>query len=139
MVSNLAKLYYNINYELYESNGLLFKKNCVVVRKRLRKEMLNKLHFSDMGVEKTKSWARDILYWPGMNNDIENLISNCSVCKNNSKESLHPHDIPNQPWEKIGTDIFHYKGNNYIIVVDYFSKYVEISLLPSLTMDNVCM
>lgn len=46
----------------------------------MRKEMLNKLHYNHMGIEKTKLRAREIIFWPGMTTQIEDKISNCDIC-----------------------------------------------------------
>ena len=46
-------------------------------------------------------------------------------------------ELPNKPWKKVGTDIFHLDGKNYLLVIDYFSNYPEIALLTSLTASNV--
>ena len=42
--------------------------------------MLVKIHASHMGVEKSKRRERDILYWPGMNGQIEEMILKCPTC-----------------------------------------------------------
>ena len=41
-----------------------------------------------------------------------------------------PHEVPNQPWSKLGADIFTYSNNDHLLVVDYFSKYPEVVSLP---------
>jgi hypothetical protein len=70
-----------------------------------------------------------------VNNDIQHFISNCSICnkfwKANTREPLKPHDIPSRPWTKLGADLMEFKGKNYLLCVDYYSKYPEIALLPS--------
>jgi len=52
--------------------------------------MLGKIHESHLGIEKSKRRARDLLYWPNMNAQITDLISNCSSRlkhrKQNAKE-----------------------------------------------------
>ena len=37
--------------------------------------------------------------------------------------------LPKGPWETVGSDIFVLKGIKYILVVDYYSKYIEIAIL----------
>uniref|UniRef100_A0A2C9L8M1 Integrase catalytic domain-containing protein n=1 Tax=Biomphalaria glabrata TaxID=6526 RepID=A0A2C9L8M1_BIOGL len=51
--------------------------------------------------------------------------------KSQQKEPLLPHDTPVLPWEKIGADIFEYLGKNYFLLVDYYSKFFEINLIPT--------
>ena len=47
-----------------------------------------------------------------------------------NRESLHPHDIPGLPWwQVVGTDLFDYAGQTYLLVTDFYSKYFEIELL----------
>lgn len=84
-------------------------------------------------MEKCKNRAREILFWPNMSKDIENLVSNCEIClkyqKANSKEPMWSREIPYGPWEVLATDLFEFKGNTYLLVVDAFSKFMEVALL----------
>ena len=43
------------------------------------------------------------------------------------------HEVPNRPWEKVGTDIFTIKGRNYLVTVDYFSQFFQVDYLPETT------
>lgn len=127
--------------DLTTSDNLLFKGNKLFVPDSLRAEMLNRIHYAHLGKEKCKNLARDVLFWPGMSRDIDNLIEYCDTCtsllKNNTKETLRPHDVPDNVWSKIGVDIFTLYDINYLLVVDYFSKFVELRKLNSLTTDSV--
>ena len=44
-----------------------------------------------------------------------------------------PSVVPDRPWQVIGTDICHVKKRPYLIAVDYFSKFIEVNYLPSLS------
>ena len=37
--------------------------------------------------------------------------------------------MPEQPWQEVGTDLFEWKGQEFVLVVDYFSRYCEIGVL----------
>ena len=41
-----------------------------------------------------------------------------------------PHDIPDGRWQKIAMDIMTYHVRDYLVIVDYYSKYPEVSLIP---------
>ena len=41
------------------------------------------------------------------------------------------HEIPDQPWDKIGTDLFSFDNKYYVIVFGYTSKFFQISQLPN--------
>ena len=46
-----------------------------------------------------------------------------------------PHPVPEQPWEKVGVDYFTLAGKDYLLVVDYFSKYPEVLQVNGKTAD----
>ena len=128
------KPYFAFRDEITYESQLLFKGSRLIVPINLRSDMLKRIHESHMGIVKSKQLARDIIFWPGMGAQIEDVIARCSTCQANRKsqasEPMISHDIPGTPWAKVATDLFHYKGRDYVVCVDYFSKYPEISLLP---------
>ena len=111
--------------------------------KVLRKEMLFLLHEGHLGIEKTKAIARSCLYWPGISREIEEMVSRCSVCnsyrRKQQTEPLMPHEVPQRPWAKVGVDLFQFAAQDYLLVVDYFSKYPEIALLEAKTSASVIL
>ena len=80
----------------------------------LRQEMLMKVHETHLGMDKCKSWARSVLSWPSVCQEINDMIARCSVCaklrKVNQREPFIPHEIPALPWQKVGADIFYFGG-----------------------------
>lgn len=81
--------------------------------------------------------ARTAVYWPGINADIDRMVSSCETClKHQAKQPKEPltiTDLPEEPWQKVGTDLFHLDGKKYLLVIDYLSNYPEMALLPSMT------
>ena len=79
--------------------------------------------------------ARECMYWPGMTAELKEYISQCETCSKydtkQQRESLMSHEITERPWEKIGTDLYTIDGQDYLIVVDYFSNFWEIDHLPN--------
>lgn len=41
--------------------------------------------------------------------------------------------LPEYPWQKVATDMMQYKNNMYLLVVDYYSRYIEIGKLTATT------
>ena len=119
-VPDSAKPYFTVKENLYKANGLLFKKESLVVPMSLRAEMLKRINFNHMGIEKCKLRARKSLYWPGMSNGIENLLSNCEACAKfhrlNRKDPMILREVPEAPWQVVGSDLF------YLDRKDYMSK-----------------
>lgn len=133
--------YYNIWAELSVVNGLLLRKERIVIPQSLRPEMLKRLHEGHLGMEKCKRRARTSVYWPGINADIDRMVSSCEIClKHQAKQPKEPliiTDLPQEPWQKVGTDLFHLDGKNYLLVIDYLSNYPEMALLPSMSATSV--
>ena len=45
--------------------------------------------------------------------------------------------LPELPWQKVATDLFEWKNKNYLLIVDYYSRYIEIALLKQTTAEEV--
>ena len=48
-----------------------------------------------------------------------------------------PMEIPERPCAKVGADLFEFKNQHYLLIVDYFSKWPEISRLDNLSAKDV--
>ncbi|CAB3995096.1 Transposon Ty3-G Gag-Pol poly [Paramuricea clavata] len=70
--------------------------------------------------------------WPDKARQVDPA---CDACVENGNyqpsETLIPHEVPSTPWEKVGIDLFQLKNKDYLIVVDYTSKYFEEIALPN--------
>ena len=45
--------------------------------------------------------------------------------------------LPNYPWERIAADLFELKGSPYLLVADYYSRFVEVQKLTTTTSSNI--
>ncbi len=53
--------------------------------------MLKRLHEGHLGTEKCKRRARTAIYWPGINADIDRMVSTCDTClKHRAKQQNEP-------------------------------------------------
>ena len=102
-------------------------------------EILKCIHTGHMGIERSKARAKVCVYWPGMYQAIESEVKQCSTCNKystaNQREPMLPHPVPERPWEKVGVDYFTLAGKDYLLVVDYFSKYPEVLQVNGKTAD----
>ncbi|CAC5393077.1 unnamed protein product [Mytilus coruscus] len=94
--------YWNFRDELSNVNGIILKGEKIIIPTSMRKNMLNKLHEGHLGIEKTRKLARDSIFWPGINAQITDFISKCSVClesrRSNTKEPMAESETPELPW-----------------------------------------
>ena len=107
-----------------------------------RNSILTQLHASHQGIEKTRMLAKENVFWPGINKDIELLCKKCSLCQEmlpqQPKEPMKMHEKPLRPWVKVGTaDLFEVEGKNYLIISDYFSRFPIVKQLHSTASEAV--
>ena len=127
------KPYFPFRDEMTSEDGVILKGHKIVVPSALRNEYVNLAHKGHIGIDATKRRARDVMFWPNMNSDIEKAITACKTCQSmtyhQQKEPLMSYPVPNQPWATVGTDLFEWHNCMYLITVDLYSGWYEIDLL----------
>ncbi|KAF4525953.1 hypothetical protein B566_EDAN000744, partial [Ephemera danica] len=135
-LSQEVREFWPIRNELNKAEDLLMFRSRLVIPKILRKEILACLHEGHMGVVKTKLHARATVYWPGLSRDIEHIIQKCQICTCNNpirKEPMILRKSATQPWHRICMDIAEYEGKYYLVMVDTYSRYIEVKKLDNLS------
>lgn len=134
-VADEVKFYFKMRNEIYVSDDLVYYQDRIIIPKSLREKVLVDLHEGHMGITKTLRFAKESVYWPSLNVSIENLINSCEECnkfqRSNKKEPIIQHEIPLRSFEKVGCDILEFNGKNYLVVMDYFSKWISCKYLSS--------
>eukprot|EP00794_Sanderia_malayensis_P002412 gene2412-2781_t len=124
--------FWHCRHDMTEPNGLILKGSQIVIPASMRRDMLDRIHEGHLGMEKCKRRARQCIYWPNMNNQIEQKIQRCGECTkllpSKPTEPLLPHECPEKPSQKVGSDLFPWAGKVYVIIVDYFSLWPEVIL-----------
>lgn len=126
--------YFSYRDEINVQDGVLLRGERVIIPSILRGEIKRKLHAGHSGINSCLRRARELIFWPGMSSEIRQYIESCNVCASSASrqapEPLYMHDIPDRPWQKVGTDIFTIKRRDYLVTVDYFSQFIEVDYLP---------
>ena len=93
-------------------DGLLLKGTHIIVPQTLCKEMIQLLHTGHLGLEKCLNRAKQSMYWPGLYDELKDLITNCTTClkfsgqRPTSNKQHAGHEIPIHPWSELTSDIF---------------------------------
>ncbi len=97
---------------------------------------MTQLHQGHPGLVATQRRAKETMYWPTMYADIERALSRCAPCNalksHQSREPMHPHNVPDLPWIFTATDIFDWHGKMHLVLVDSFSGWFELDHLPDM-------
>ena len=131
-MSPKIKPYETLKSDISLQQGLLMYRDRIVIPASLREDILGKLHGGHQGIVKTRALARDAVWWPGLSSEIKTLIEDCRTCvkeRNPAPEPLKPTPVQDRQWQKLGSDLMDWKGENCLLVVDYFSKFIELALL----------
>lgn len=77
----------------------------VIIPKDFRQTLLNSLHELHPGVVRMKSLARQHLWWPRVDRDIEQAAHQCDACQQKTHDPtpalLHPWEFPIRPWQRV--------------------------------------
>ena len=79
-----------------------------------------------------KLLARGYFWWPGLNAAIVERVQQCHVCAAlgtfPSRAPLYPWKWPAKRWERIHIDFFEKGKLNLLIVIDTYTKWLEVIL-----------
>jgi transposase InsO family protein len=144
--------YWAVHEHLAVDDGLVVYGRRLVVPAALRSQVLRQLHASHLGKELTKQRARQIVYWPRIDNDVDNIVRNCTACQrelpSQPQETLLHRPPPSRPFEEISMDFGDYGGHKFLIAVDHCSGWQSVadlgthaltSQLISATRDIFCI
>ena len=132
--------YWEAQGELTVGDGLLMLGSRMVMPKALQLETLRKIHEGHQGIARCTLRAKTAVWWPGISRDITDFIKKCPECARDTihnKELLISTSLPKYPWQKIAADLFTLQGSNYLVIVDYFSRYPEVIQLRSTTFMSI--
>ena len=121
--------YWKVRSFLSMHDHLLLYNDRIVVPCSLREETISRLHEGHQGIERCCMCAKYSVWWPGISKQLTEAVSNCQECARDASPRnypLMPTPLPEYPWQMIGSDLFVLEGNNYFLVVDYFSRYPEV-------------
>ena len=130
--------YHRVKDHLNIDKECVLKANRVIVPVKLKDKVMQMLHSEHMGISKTKNLARYYVWWPKIDEDIENLVKSCEPCELNrnypEKYSSHSWQYPSKPWERIHIDFCGpFRNHMYLIVVDAYCKWPEVIRMSSST------
>ena len=132
-----AHLYQNFLHTMaYEpSLGLLTIHNKIVIPKDARRNVLQCLYVQHTGVVKTWKNVNQMYFWPGMKQEIAELVGNCQECVSLLPSQPKEPCIQTKaerPFEAMSDDLGILNGTSYLITVDWYSGWPPVKQLRKL-------
>ena len=91
--------------ELSVQNGCILWGSRVVVPPPGRAPVIKMLHEGHPGVSRMKALARSVVWWPGLDLELEKQVKQCAECQEAQKSPpnavLHPWEWPSKPWSRV--------------------------------------
>jgi RNase H-like domain found in reverse transcriptase/Reverse transcriptase (RNA-dependent DNA polymerase)/Integrase core domain/Integrase zinc binding domain len=138
---NQITAYWSRRHELSMQNSCLIWNRRVIVPESMQAYVLQLLHEEHIGIVRTKMLARSLCWWPTIDKDIESFGQNCTACALNSrrpnKDCFSAWPKSSRSFERVHLDFFCLYGNYFLIVIDSFSKWMEIALMKRTTAQDV--
>lgn len=139
-LQGLMTQYWSYRGDITLYDGLLVYGTRIVIPSSMRQDILDKLHEGHQGITKTRERAKESVWWPGISTQIAELVQRCHTCTKlriQGPEPLIPSELPQYAWQKVGSDLFQYQGYWYLLVVDYYSRYIEVAKLNNQTSQEI--
>uniref|UniRef100_A0A5S6QND2 RNA-directed DNA polymerase n=1 Tax=Trichuris muris TaxID=70415 RepID=A0A5S6QND2_TRIMR len=134
----LLQHFYNRRQSLSVVDGCLLFADRVVVPNCLQGQVTSQLHSEHPGIVRMKALARSVVYWPGLDQQIENIVRQCSACAMVAKlpAKTPPCSWPpaDKCWSRVHVDYAGpVEGRYLLVLVDAFSKWPEVFITEKIT------
>ena len=115
----------------------------MVAPKSLRRDMLQRIHASHLGIDGCQQRARECLYWPRMSSEVKDYGQQCDVCRSTArfKAAERTTTAPRCTITTMGQGscrfVPYLNGQQYLLIVYYFSGFWEVEPLQSTLWSDV--
>lgn len=141
--SSDSKTVFPFRNELSEHGGVVTKGCRMLIPDVLRQDILNRIHEGHQGLTKCRERDKIYVWWPGISSEIKRKIQACETCcemkQTQQKEPLISTPLPGRPWKRLAIDLCEHNKNTYLVVSDYYSRFLEIIHMPTTTTSEVVL
>jgi transposase InsO family protein len=140
VTSEELKPYFTRRLELTMIQDCVMWGQRVIIPNSLRGSVLSLLHDQHPGMTRMKMLARSYVWWPNMDSEIEQHVRTCETCQQVQKAApavpLHPWPVTERNWQRIHMDFAKKDGHVFFIIIDSYSKWVEVFIMGSTTAEK---
>lgn len=125
--------------ELCFCGDILLRGNRIVMPESLRERTIELAHEGHPGITIMKRRLRAKVWWPKIDSEAEQRVKKCHGCTLVSApqppEPMIRKELPSNPWKNLAIDFLGPlpSGHSLLVVVDYYSRFVEIEIMRKIT------
>ena len=134
------KPYHCVSGEITVVNNLLVRGSRIISPPPLQKEVLQRIHDGHLGITKCRKLTKQSVWWPRISAELTKLVADCEEsCENQRQRAqpLTPSKLTFLPRQKVATNLFEWNQKMHLLVVDYYSRYIEVAHLVQATVNEV--
>ena len=131
-VPSVLQSYWTFREELMIEDGIILKQTRIVIPAKKCEALLKPIHEGHLGLNKCKLCAKENVYWPGLNDQLETLI-----LKQAEADHVFRSGDFTTPLTKLARDLFYFEGASYLVIVDYISRFPLVCKVSSMTGQHV--
>lgn len=135
-------IYKAVKDELWVIGQVVMRGSRILIPQSLQKRTIMLAHEGHQGMVRTKARLREKVWWPRMDKQVEQAIRTCHPCQlvgpRSKPEPVRSTRLPDSPWQEISVDLLEItSGDHLLVVVDYYSRWIEAVLLKKTDAQNV--
>ncbi|KII67988.1 Transposon Ty3-G Gag-Pol polyprotein [Thelohanellus kitauei] len=129
------KPYWRRRQEISMEGKILVMGDLIIMPASLQKNVPEKLHEGHLGISKCKALARYHVWWSGIDEDIQKIVLECSLCqlekrKNSPKVPVIEWEKTNFALQRVHIDFAGPIGGKILLVlVDHFTRWPEVAVI----------
>ena len=125
--------YWFVRQDLTVYQWFLLYQSRLVIPVDLQNVIMDCIYEGLQGIVKCQALARENVWWPGLSKQIAEKVGNWSVCEKERTRTTSTLKVTRLPMAK-GRDGFVWiEGYTYLIIIDYYSRWIEVSHLQKTT------
>lgn len=127
-------------------DNVLLRGNRIVLPTELRHKAVSLAHEGHQGMSRSKTLIRSKLWFPGLNERVENVARNCLPCQSTyagppSVEPLNMSKLPDGLWQKLSIDFCRPlpTGEHLLVITDEYSRYPVVKIVNSVSTNTTIL
>ena len=79
-----------------------------------------------------KAW--ESMFWSSISDDICQAVERCGICQSSSRAAKplgSASKVPPHLWHTLGTDLFYWYKIDFLVIGDYFTKFIIVWRFPN--------